>query len=160
MSEIKYTEAVFDCKYFRELFALSDENILPQEQIDGNDTPEEIEKKQGIQIAKKVLLYRRLKAMSEGIQHPWFKDLEERLLRKIRIVEATKIWEALEKKDDGQIMKLYAQHEGIKSLFTMFSNINQLLAGLKIEIDELSAGRPGDDSHSIDSLTGDSSNGS
>jgi len=128
-----------------------DEVILPGENFRPDETADADHAKAAIQIQKKQILIQRLVAIQAGVQQAWFKNLEARLIIRLRQLESVEIWKALEKNDLASINSVWAAHSGIVQFLQSYVDLPRQIQALENEMKSLSqyvetrSGRPGDE---------------
>lgn len=142
----KYHLAKYDARYFQELFAFPDTQILPEEQELPVDDKNLFENNLRTQYQKKILKLKRMQAIQAGIKQEWFGLLESALMARVKLIESYGIWEAQRKGDGNLVMQLTIEREGIVRLFDGFKNISAGIASMQKEIEQLKnkADRPDD----------------
>jgi len=127
-----------DSTYFRELYAVPDTVILPEDEPVVSDKTEEAEQKKEIKLGKLQKRHGRLAEVYASIKSPGFKHLEISAMYRIRYIERVAIWEALKKGDKSKTAALWAEHEGILRLFLTYNKISEELVKINEDIKILS----------------------
>lgn len=124
-------------QYYKELFASTDVAPGPEEAIDPQGSPAANAKAIQYKVVRLQRRLDRLVQIEAFWNSPEVKWIERNMLATVRDQESRQIWEALDKGDQSEIMRVRVEHAGILALFQAVNPVRALIHQTKQELAEI-----------------------